>query len=495
MSQRRITGLSVCLLILNLVGCANAPKPPVPYGPVPSPAQLAWHEREFYAFVHFSPNTFTDREWGYGDEPPETFMPSAFDADQIVGVLADAGARAVILTCKHHDGFCLWDSAHTAHDVGSSPWMDGKGDVVRAISDACATRNIGFGVYLSPWDRNHAEYGRPAYVEYFRAQLRELLTDYGPVCEVWFDGANGGDGFYGGARETRHIDRETYYQWKETFALVRELQPNAVIFSDIGPDVRWVGNESGFAGQTCWATYDPQPLEDGGVPAPGATKYQEAERGHREGSRWMPAEADVSIRPGWFYHASEDARVKSPEELFELYLKSVGRGASLLLNVPPDRRGQIHGADEASLRAFGELLQETFGQSLTGGAHVTASRLRGGARWFDPGLVVDGDTSTYWTTDDGICKAQLILELPGPRTFNIVSLREYLPLGQRVDEWAVDAFLDGYWHEIAQGESIGSRRLVRVEEVTTDRVRVRIEQARACPAISEVGLFRGPKGE
>ena len=271
---------------------------------------------------------------------------------------------------------------------------------------------------------------------------------------------------------------------------MRELQPNAVIFSDIGPDVRWVGNESGVAGETCWASYDPQPLEAGGAPAPGATRYHEAAQGHGDGSRWMPAEADVSIRPGWFYHENENDRVKTPGELFELYLYSVGRGAALLLNVPPDRRGQIQEVDEASLRTFGELLRETFGQSLAQDAHVEASRLRGGMRLFDPDFIVDGDASTYWTTDDGIRKAQLTLALPEPRTFNIVGLREYLPLGQRVDEWAVDALVDGYWREIARGESIGSRSLVRVDEVTTDRVRVRIERAAACPAISEVGLYR-----
>lgn len=474
------------------VGADSSAAPPAPLGPTPSSAQLQWHEREFYAFVHFSPNTFTDREWGFGDEPPETFAPTDFDAEQIVSVLADAGARAVILTCKHHDGFCLWDSAHTTHDVASSPWMNGQGDVVRAIADACAERGLGFGVYLSPWDRNHPDYGKPEYVTYFRDQLRELLTSYGPICEVWFDGANGGDGYYGGANETRRIDRATYYGWPETFALVRELQPDAVIFSDVGPDVRWIGNESGYAGDPCWATYDPKPAEEGGIAAPGATRYQEAEHGHRDGTRWMPAEADVSIRPGWFYHESENDRVRSPENLFALYMNSVGRGASLLLNVPPDTRGRIHETDEASLRAFGEMLRETFGTDLAQNAIVTASNTRSGSDLYSPGNATDGSRDTYWATDDDMRSAELVLTLDEPRTFNIVSLRECLPLGQRIESWALDAWTSVGWDEFASGTAIGSRRLVWTEPITTDRVRLRVTDARACPAITECALHLGP---
>ncbi|GAB5495978.1 MAG: hypothetical protein Phyf2KO_10580 [Phycisphaerales bacterium] len=465
---------------------------PTAFGPVPTSSQLAWHELEFYAFVHFTTNTFTDREWGYGDESPEVFQPSAFDADQIVGVLADAGARAVILTCKHHDGFCLWDSAHTEHDVASSDWLDGEGDVVRAFAEACRSRNIRFGVYLSPWDRNHPAYGEPEYVEYFRAQLSELLTRYGPICEVWFDGANGGDGYYGGARETRHIDRTSYYGWEETFALVRELQPNAVIFSDVGPDVRWVGNEAGFAGDPCWATYNPMPLKGGATAAPGATQYREAEHGHRDGTHWMPAEADVSIRPGWFYHESENDSVRSPENLFELYMKSVGRGASLLLNVPPDRRGMIHEADEASLREFGELLKGTFGIDLAEGATAFASNSRGRSQMFDPENSIDSDQTSYWATEDEIREAWLEIRLPEVQTFNIVSLREYLPLGQRIDEWAIDVWEGEGWIELSSGTSIGARRLVWSEPVTTDRIRLRIIEAAACPALSEFSLHLGP---
>ncbi|MFG0259211.1 MAG: alpha-L-fucosidase, partial [Phycisphaerales bacterium JB041] len=252
--RHRVTGVLLGILLLLVVPSARAQTPPPePYGALPDPRHLAWHEMEFYGFLHFTTNTFTGKEWGYGDESPEIFNPSEFDADQIVGVAADAGMTGLILTCKHHDGFCLWPSEYTDHDVASSPFRDGEGDVVREIADACARHGLRFGVYLSPWDRNHPDYGTPAYVEYYRNQLRELLTGYGEIFEVWWDGANGGDGYYGGARESRKIDRSTYYGWEETVAIVRELQPDAVIFSDAG-DVRWVGNERGVAGDPCWAT-------------------------------------------------------------------------------------------------------------------------------------------------------------------------------------------------------------------------------------------------
>jgi alpha-L-fucosidase len=496
MTDRSVVRPLVLLWMPLLAASASTPPPqppaPAPFGPTPSPAQLAWHDREFYAFIHFAPNTFTGREWGYGDESPGVFNPTDFDADQIVATLAAAGATGAILTCTHHDGFALWDSAHTTHDVASSPWMDGRGDVVRAIADACARHGLAFGVYLSPWDRNHAEYARPAYIDYFRAQLTELLTNYGPIFEVWFDGANGGDGYYAGARETRHIDRATYYGWPETFALVRTLQPGAVIFSDIGPDVRWVGNEAGFAGDPCWATYTPPPAERGGVAAPGSTDYRQAEHGHRDGAFWMPAEADVSIRPGWFYHEQENDRVRSPENLFDLYMKSVGRGAAFLLNVPPDRRGRIHETDAASLGAFGRTLRETFGTDLAAGARAVASNTRAGNAPFAASNVTDSDPQTYWATDDQIHAAEVTLELSAARTFNIVSLREFLPLGQRIDRWAIDVWRGDGWVEIGAGEAIGARRLVWTDPVTTDRVRLRVVAARAAPAISEFGIHFGP---
>jgi alpha-L-fucosidase len=485
MPPSRITRAFTLLGALAALSAAAA-EPPAPYGPLPSARQLRWHELEFYGFLHFTVNTFTDKEWGYGDESPAVFNPTDFDANQIVGLARIAGMRGLILTAKHHDGFCLWPSKLTEHSVKASPWRGGQGDVVREVADACRRQGLAFGVYLSPWDRNHPEYGRPAYLDYYRGQLRELLTGYGPLFEVWFDGANGGDGYYGGAREKRTIDRRTYYDWPGTWQIVRERQPNATIFSDAGPDVRWVGNEKGVAGDPSWATLNGEDF------APGEADAARLNRGDRPGTRWLPAECDVSIRPGWFYHASEDDKVKTPEDLLDLYYKCVGRGGSLLLNLPPDRRGRIHENDERSLRGFRQLFDATLSTYLTNGARASASNVRGGDARFAAANVLDARRDTYWTTDDAVTTPELVLDLRRPVTFNVVSLREYLPLGQRVEGWALDRWTDGAWRELASGTAIGARRLWRGGEVTTDRVRLRITKAPVCPAISEVSLHLEP---
>jgi alpha-L-fucosidase len=401
------------------------------YGALPSRRQLLWHARELTAFLHFGINTFTDKEWGYGDDDPALFNPTQFDAGAIVAALKAGGMKAVILTCKHHDGFCLWPTHTTNHHA--------HGDFVKAFSEAARRAHMKFGVYVSPWDRNHAEYGRPAYIAAYREQLRELLTNYGAICEVWFDGANGGDGYYGGAREKRTIDRLTYYDWPETWAVVRKLQPNAVIFSDVGPDVRWVGNERGEANETCWATYDPVG-PDGGEAAPGFVRDKDGQTGTRGGKHWMPAECDVSIRPGWFWHEKENSRVKTARQLMDLYYKSVGRGANLLLNVPPDRRGLIDEHDAAALREFGALLRGTFGHAV----HANEG-------------------------------------------FNVIRLREDITKGQRVVAFEVDAQVDGSWRTIATGTSIGARRILRLEKLVV------ASKVRATPGISEVSLFREPQ--
>jgi alpha-L-fucosidase len=471
------------LLPLALVPAADGAAAPDAYGAVPSSRQLAWHEMEFYGFVHFTVNTFTDKEWGYGDEPESVFNPTDFDAEQIARAARDGGMAGLILTAKHHDGFCLWPSAFTEHSVKNSPWRGGKGDVVRELSDACRRYGLRFGVYLSPWDRNHADYGTAAYVSYYRRQLRELLTQYGPIFEVWFDGANGGDGYYGGARETRQVDKNSYYDWQNTWALVRELQPGACIFSDVGPDTRWVGNEGGIAGDPCWATITPV----GTVGDIDAARNNVGERG---GTHWLPAEADVSIRPGWFYHATEDGSVKTGRQLLDLYFASVGRGSSFLLNLPPDRRGRIPDADVAALREFRRLWEATFGVDRAKGASVSASRERAG---FPATNVVDGDRDTYWSTDDGTTAPALVLALPAPVPVNVIGLREYLPLGQRVDSFAVDAWVGDGWRQVAEAQAIGAHRLLRFDTVKTDRVRLRITSAPVCPAISEVGLYLEPR--
>jgi alpha-L-fucosidase len=418
---------------------------------LPSDRQLRWHELETTAFLHFTINTFTDKEWGYGDEDPNLFQPARFDADAIVAALADAGMRGVILTCKHHDGFCLWPTKTTEHSIRATSWRGGKGDVVRDIAEAARRKGLLFGVYLSPWDRNAASYGTPKYVEMYRAQLTELLTNYGPIFEVWHDGANGGDGFYGGAREKRTIDKRTYYDWPNTWALVRKLQPGACIFSDVGPDIRWVGNERGIAGDPCWATYDPV-AKDGGPASPGDVREKESPTGHRNGRHWLPAECDVSIRPGWFWHARENGRVKTPAQLIDLYYKSVGRGANLLLNVPPNRDGLLNAEDIASLHGFGDWRRATFGKAVASG--------RG-----------------------------LELKLPRPAAFHVIRLREDIRKGQRVDAAVIER-LDGDWKPIANVTSIGPRRIVKLDEpVTAARLRLRVTQSSAAPILSEFAVY------
>ena len=464
---------------------AGTVPPPQPFGPLPTARQLRTQELEFYGFLHFTVNTFTDREWGLGGEEEKVFNPTAFDARQIVAAAKAAGMKGLILTAKHHDGFCLWPSQYTGHSVKNSPWQNGKGDVVKEISSACRNQGMKFGVYLSPWDRNSKDYGRPEYLTYFRNQLRELLSSYGDIFEVWFDGANGGSGFYGGANEKREIDGKTFYDWDHTHQLVRELQPMACMFSDAGPDLRWVGNERGVAGDPCWAT-----LNNAGRYPGGSAKGLNS--GERPGTHWIPAECDVSIRPGWFYHAKEDDRVKTPEKLVEIYYQSVGRGATLNLNLPPDRRGRIHENDVASLREFRRILDATFKKDLARGAKLTASNTRGDAKDFAPKNLLDHKRETYWATDDSVTLPQVVLDLGKPKTFNVVSLREYLPLGQRIEGFALDQWKNGAWVEFANGTSIGNCRLVRGGYITTGKVRLRITRASVCPALSEFGLYAEP---
>jgi len=473
----------------SLAAAAGAP---APYGALPSARQLRWQEMELCGFLHFSINTFTGREWGYGDEDPALFNPTAFDAGAIVMALKAAGMKGVILTCKHHDGFCLWPTRTTEHSIRRSPWRHGEGDVAQEISQAARKAGLKFGVYLSPWDRNSALYGKPAYLEIYRTQLRELLTGYGEIFEVWFDGANGGDGYYGGAREKRVIDRLTYYDWPQTWEIVRSLQPGAVIFSDVGPDVRWVGNEKGYAGETCWATYDPVG-EDGGPAAPGDVRAQDSESGTRHGSRWIPAECDVSIRPGWFWHAAEDGRVKTPEELMKLYERSVGRGASLLLNVPPDRRGLLPESDVTSLQGFGERLRTAFATNLAAAARPVTATVRGrDDEAFGPRNLIDGDRYTYWSTDDSVTTPEVVFEFERPVRFNRVRLRENIRLGQRVEAFSLDRWQGSSWETFAEDTSIGACRLICTPSgVSTRRVRLRITQCPVCPAISEFSLYAG----
>ncbi|WP_267433143.1 alpha-L-fucosidase [Sphingomonas sp. GM_Shp_1] len=450
-----------------------------PYGATPSSRQLAWHRMEQNAFVHFTINTFTDREWGYGDEDPAIFNPKAFDADQIVGAAKAANLRGLIITAKHHDGFCLWPSAFTEHSVKSSPYKNGKGDIVGELAEACRRQGLQFGIYLSPWDRNHPDYGRPAYITFFRNQLRELLTQYGPIYEVFFDGANGGDGYYGGAREMRKIDAVPYYNWPSIIDFVHQLQPMACTFDPVGADLRWVGNEEGEAGDPCWATMD----DKGFTPEKGNS-------GVRGGSVWWPAEADVSTRYGWFWHAYEDGQSRSPANLMKIYFDTVGRSAGLLLNLAPDTRGRITDEDVGNLAEFGKAVRDMYATDLARGATASASS----ARPDHPAAhVLDGKPGSFWAAADGAATPMLTLDLGTAKTFDVIRLAEHLPLGLRVDRFAIDIPRTGGWREIVAKQGIGSQRVVRLDApVTARHVRLRIVAAAAVPAITEFGIYLAP---
>src|SRR5581483_9578274 len=433
------TGAATSGALAKSAGTVAAPRP---YGSLPSERQLRWGEMEIYNFLHFTINTFTDKEWGYGDESPALFNPTAFDADAILSTLKDFGSRGVILTCKHHDGFCLWPTKTTERSVKNSPFRQGKGDVVKDISEAAQRHGLKFEVYVSPWDRSQPTYGQPEYIRIYRQQISELLTGYGPIFEIWHDGANGGDGFYGGVREKRIIDKLHYYDWANTWQMERKLQPNAVLFSDVGPDIRWVGNEKGVAGDPCWATYTPV-APDGGPGSPGNIKEGEATSGTRNGKFWMPAECDVSIRPGWFWHEAENSKVKTSQELLKLYYDSVGRGASFLLNVPPDRRGLIDEADAASLRGFGKQMRQIFSRNLAKRANgIAASNVRGNDGTYEPKSLLDESLETYWATDDEVSMADVVFTFSQSTEFNVVRIRENIRLGQRVSRFAVDVWID-----------------------------------------------------
>ncbi len=476
--------LTILFCLLCVATACKEVSAPEPFGPIPSERQLAWHGMEYYMFVHFTVNTFTDKEWGYGDEKESVFNPSQIDCRQWAKTASDAGMKGIIITAKHHDGFCLWPSQFTKHSVKNSVWKSGKGDVLRELRQACDEFGLKFGVYLSPWDRNSAVYGTSEYLTYYRNQLHELLTNYGDIFEVWFDGANGGDGYYGGAREMRKIDNKTYYDWPNTHKIVRELQPSAVMFSDAGPDIRWVGNESGMGSLTNWCLLKKDEMYPGGDFA------KILGEGHADGTSWVPAEVDVSIRPGWFYHQSQDSLVRSPENLMELYYSSVGRNSNLLLNVPPDRRGLLHENDVKSLIAFRELREKEFSFDLARGKSAESTEFRG--RNFIASFVNDGDPESYWATSDNVKSASITINLGEKTEVNRVLIQENIKLGQRVSKYTVYAMADDKWVQVAEGTTIGHKIIRKFPVVLTTDIRISIDDALACPAISNIELYRAP---
>lgn len=438
---------------------------------------------EMNAFVHFSINTFTDKEWGFGNESPHQFNPVEFDPAQWIRIFKKTGFHGVILTSKHHDGFCLWPSSYTQHDVASSKWRNGAGDIVGEVAKACQAGGLRFGIYVSPWDRNAGDYGSDRYITYYRNQLRELLTAYGPIFEMWFDGANGGDGFYGGANTVRRIDGSTYYRWPETLDLVRKMEPGIIFFSDAGPGVRWVGNEKGIAGDPNWNMISPDTLFAGKSGIEPLLQH-----GNEHGTAWIPAETDVSIRPGWFYHAREDSSVKTSEQLFNIYLTSVGRGSTLLLNVPPDKRGKIHATDSASLIGFRNILDEVFSDDLSTRATLSAGSWRGSHDRYAVRNLTDPDFETYWATDDKVQSEWISLTWDELQPVRYIIIQEYIPLGQRVQSFRVEAKISGRWKEVAGGTTIGYKRIVMVQPIETNALRI-VLRARACLALNRIGVY------
>ncbi|NCI46639.1 alpha-L-fucosidase [Sediminibacterium soli] len=441
-----------------------------PLGPLPTKQQLQWHEKEFYLFVHFGPNTFTEKEWGDGKEDPSAFNPSGLDCAQWVRIARQAGAKGIILTAKHHDGFCLWPSKHSTHTVRESKWMNGKGDVVKALSEACKKAGLEMGIYISPWDRNHPDYGTPAYNDVYIATMKELLTQYGKYFELWWDGANG-EGPNG---------KKQVYDFRRFQDSALKWQPQLVIFSDIGPHIRWCGNERGFIGNTNWNLLDTAGFQRGH----GAPPTDTLNRGNVYGKNWIPAEADVSIRPGWFYHASEDSKVKSAEALFNLYLHSVGNGGNLLLNVPPDRSGRFHAADSAALVNFRKLREQAFAKDLLSGAAVhTTDRNKSNLKH-----ITDHRNNTYWAAE-AESNAGLSFTLPARQKINAVALEEMISLGQRVISFTIEAEANGVFRKVFEGTTIGRKKIAVFPETETKQLRVTFTGAKAAPVIRGISAY------
>lgn len=474
----------ILLSIFSVCFCFAQTKAPAALYPIPSENQLRWQEMEYYAFVHFSLNTYTDQSWGYGNEDVKLFNPEKADCRQWARICKEAGMKGIIITAKHHCGFCLWPSEYTEYSVKNAPWKNGKGDMVREMADACKEYGLKLGIYLSPWDRNHPDYGKPEYITYFRNQLTELLTKYGDIFEVWFDGANGGDGYYGGANEIREIDRTTYYDWKNTYALVRKLQPNIVIWNDGGDraDLRWVGTEDGYVGETNWSLLN----------ATGDVPWNMLHYGVENGNAWVPAEVNTSIRPEWFYHPSEDTKVKTLPHLMNIYYNSIGRNSTLLLNFPIMPNGLINEKDEKAALDFAKVVKESFAVNLAEKAKVEATNVRGNAKEFSAYKTIDGKKDTYWATDDSIKKASLTVDFGKPTTFNRLMVQEYIRLGQRVKAFTLEAFVDGNWEEIAKATTIGYKRILRFSSIKASKTRLNITDSKSCPIISNMGVYNAP---
>lgn len=470
--------ISITLIALAMLACTKAPEP---LSPVPSDDQLAWQKLETYAFIHFGLNTFNDLEWGYGNTPSTSFNPETLDCEQWVRTLKNCGMKGVILTAKHHDGFCLWPTKSTDYNISNSPYKNGDGDLVKELSDACRKYGLKFGIYCSPWDRHNSRYGFPEYVETYHTQIQELTSNYGPLFEFWFDGANGGNGYYGGANETRSIDPDNYYDYQRAKDTVLAHNPTAMIFGGLYQTVRWIGNEKGYAGATNWCNA-PQITSQ--------TPLKINTYGDENGFEWLPAEVDVSIRPGWFYHANEDDKVKTVNELCEIYYNSVGHNANLLLNFPVALNGKIHPIDSTNAVEFYKKLSNELNHNLLAGAKVHADNERG--RRFSASKVNDGDYETFWATDDDYPYGTISFSMDKPVIISRVMIQEYVKLGQRVKSFYLEGEKNGRWFRINPDETlttVGYKRIVRFAPVEVDKLVICFEESRGPLCISNIEAY------
>ncbi|MCQ2306481.1 MAG: alpha-L-fucosidase [Bacteroidales bacterium] len=461
-----------------LHSCTKAPEP---IEPIPSPKQIAWHQMETYAFVHFGLNTFNDLEWGEGDTPASTFNPTDLDCEQWAATLKACGMKGVILTAKHHDGFCLWPTKSTDYNISKSPYKNGNGDLVRELSDACRKYGLRFGIYLSPWDRNNAEYGFPGYVETYHQQINELTSNYGPLFEFWFDGANGGTGYYGGANERRSINAREYYDYQRAKDTIINRHPDAMIFGGPCQTIRWVGNEQGWAGATNWAM-----LSDD-------DNYNQLTYGSEDGGSWIPAEVDVSIRPGWFYHQREDHQLKTLAKLVDIYYNSVGHNANLLLNFPVGLSGRIYPQDSLRAMEFYQTISNELKDNLLLDAKVYADDERG--HKFSASKVNDGNPETFWATNDDYPFGSIAFKFEKPVMINRVLLQEYIALGQRVKSFYLEGELDGKWFKIPTYDTtstIGYKRIVRFNTVELDKLVIYFDECRGPLCISNIEAYYAP---
>ncbi len=477
-------------LLLLLSACTQKPTPPAPYGPTPSEGQLSWHQMEYFSLICYGLNTYTEEEWAYGDVDTQRFNPSDLDTDQWAKVAHDAGMKGLILVAKHHDGFCLWPSQYTDYSVKSTPWKNGEGDVLGDLAASCKKYGLKLGVYLSPWDRNHPDYGQPEYVDYYYKQLEELMTNYGEIFEFWIDGANGGTGYYGGANEHRNIDRKSYYGYDEIFSIVKRHQPNAVIFSDVGPGTRWVGNEAGIGSETNWN----RTTTNGKFPGESSPEYtKKLGTGDPDGTAWIPAEVNTTLLwpKAWYFHTGHQPR--SLSNLMDLYYTSIGRGSPLNLGLAIAPTGKIRDIDAQALLNFKKQVDREFADNLVLGANIQASDYRNKQAAFVPDKCLDEDSDTYWATTDSVQQATLEIDFQKPVTFNRLLLQECIALGQRIHEFALEVEENGEYRQIVNGTTVGYKRIVRFDAVKTSKARITLKTEAPCLTLSNLGFYNAPR--